>query len=133
MRTYVVGRTVKGDVLAWVDVDGENRPLSHVRHHSENFEYGYGGSGPADLALSILADHFGEELDARSLSEGGWYVPDAPGGEFIPSRALQLCHQFKAAFVARRPRELPWRVTAAEIDAWIEGLATPSADGYPIL
>ena len=31
-----------------------------VKHSPTGLAWGYGGSGPADLALSILADHFGE-------------------------------------------------------------------------
>lgn len=38
------------------------RPLLHVVHHSPSgFEWGYGGSGPSDLALSILCDYFEED------------------------------------------------------------------------
>ena len=37
------------------------QPLKHVMFHSpEGFSWGYHGSGPADLALSILADFFNE-------------------------------------------------------------------------
>jgi hypothetical protein len=36
------------------------RPLSHrVRHSPTGFEWGYEGSGPADTARSILAEHLG--------------------------------------------------------------------------
>lgn len=34
--------------------------LNHIKKHSTGLAWGYNGSGPADLALSILADHFGE-------------------------------------------------------------------------
>lgn len=38
-------------------------PLRHwVRHSPTGFEWGYGGSGPADLARSILAHHLGDVL-----------------------------------------------------------------------
>ena len=38
-----------------------DRPLRHVAWHSpDGFEWGYAGSGPADLALSILAHYFKE-------------------------------------------------------------------------
>lgn len=30
--------------------------LHHVKHHSDAFSWGYGGSGPADLARSIVID-----------------------------------------------------------------------------
>jgi hypothetical protein len=42
-----------------VEPGGAERPLVHVVHHSpDGFQYGYGGSGPADLARSILVDFF---------------------------------------------------------------------------
>lgn len=37
--------------------EAKGKPLPHVvRHSPTGFEWGYGGSGPADLAYSILAD-----------------------------------------------------------------------------
>ena len=33
-------------------------PLKHIiRHSPDGFQWGYGGSGPSDLALSILTDY----------------------------------------------------------------------------
>ena len=53
-----------------VYVDG--KPLRHVVHHSpDGFNWGYGGSGPADLALSILAHHF-DERHSNEQIEWGW-------------------------------------------------------------
>ena len=41
---------------------GANYPLKHVVKHSpDGFEFGYGRSGPADLALSIMSDYVGQE------------------------------------------------------------------------
>jgi hypothetical protein len=47
-------------VLAYVlEPSGSKRPLVHVlRHSPDGFDYGYGGSAPADLARSILVDFF---------------------------------------------------------------------------
>jgi hypothetical protein len=36
-----------------------SRPLHHYASHATGFEWGYGGSGPYDLARSILADRLG--------------------------------------------------------------------------
>lgn len=48
-------------VVFTVAYDGVVHPLDHIIVHSPTgFEVGYGGSGPADLALSVLADYFGE-------------------------------------------------------------------------
>lgn len=41
--------------------DATSYPLPHVvRHSPDGFAWGYGGSGPADLALSLLVDLLGE-------------------------------------------------------------------------
>jgi len=38
-------------------------PLKHiVRHSPDGFNWGYGGSGPADTALSILTDCVGRDV-----------------------------------------------------------------------
>lgn len=43
-------------------------PRFDLRNHSPTgFEWGYGGSGPAQLALAILADHFGNDDSAQEL------------------------------------------------------------------
>jgi hypothetical protein len=61
-RRYVARREVPwpGPVLAYVlEPGGTERPLVHVvRHSPDGFDYGYGGSAPADLARSILVDFF---------------------------------------------------------------------------
>jgi hypothetical protein len=57
-------QTTLPDIL--VAVDG--KPLEHiVRHSPDGFEWGYGGSGPADLALSILTDVFGGRVELANL------------------------------------------------------------------
>lgn len=55
--------------------------LDLTSHSPDGFEWGYGGSGPAQLALAILADYFG----------------NTPDGD---ARALQLHQAFKRATVA---------------------------------
>ena len=55
------GGTRTEDGIAQVTVEDQeahtSAPLHHVRHHSPTgMEWGFGGSGPADLAHSILAD-----------------------------------------------------------------------------
>jgi hypothetical protein len=65
MKTYVGTRLDEGCEVYVVDVDGRRRPLAtfeEIRNHSpDGFEWGYHGSGPAQLALAILADHFGPQ------------------------------------------------------------------------
>jgi len=76
-----------------VNVNGE--PLKHKVYHSpDGFNWGYGGSGPADLARSILWDYLGEE----------------------PARVLY--QNFKDTFVATWRDE--WQITSQEIQDWIK-------------
>lgn len=37
------------------------------RHSPDGFEWGYAGSGPAQLALAILAHHLGDDAEALRL------------------------------------------------------------------
>lgn len=64
-RRYVLRRRATGPQLCVVETPGQaDRILEHRKHHSENIEWGYGGSGPTDLARSIVADVTGEEEPA---------------------------------------------------------------------
>ena len=63
------------DIVLWRDARGtarasmgtaEGAPLPHVvRHSPTGFEWGYGGSGPSDLALSVLTAVAGAETAER--------------------------------------------------------------------
>jgi hypothetical protein len=64
-------------------------------HSSTGPEWGYGGSGPAQLALAILCDAIGEH------------------------EALGHYQDFKSAVVAGLPRDR-WELGHAEVRAWYE-------------
>src|SRR4051794_28048848 len=75
---------------------GSVKRLRHqIRHSSAGLGWGYGGSGAADLARSILADHLG----------------------YIPHPAIY--QQFKWQHVARWEQGKPWQITAAEIQLFL--------------
>ena len=60
MTTYSGFRDQSGQAHVAVDQDGELRPLPHlVRHSPTGMAWGYAGSGPADLARSLLAHFLG--------------------------------------------------------------------------
>ena len=61
---YRVERLPNGEVSA--TVDGIDLPTCNeiVNHSPCGFEYGYFGSGPAQLALAILVNHFGDQKKA---------------------------------------------------------------------
>lgn len=54
-----------------VTVDGIplNPRLDLWNHSPAGFEWGYGGSGPAQLSLALLADHLGNDDEAISLHQ----------------------------------------------------------------
>ncbi len=102
----------QADVHIWRDADGTllaNVP--HLVHHSPSgFECGYCGSGPADLALSII----------------GVFVPASADGSGVRLYKGQVCsrfawahHQaFKFEVIARLPRD-GGTIRAADIHRWI--------------
>lgn len=84
MKTYRMKRGPNG-----LEATVDGRPLHHeVFHSPTGFEMGYGGSGPADLALSILADL----LDDRRIMRRG----DAQGR----SLALHCYQEIKGRLIA---------------------------------
>ena len=72
-------------------------PSLKVRNASPTgFSWGYGGSGPAQLALAILLDHFKGNAQ----------------------RALQHHQDFKWRVVARWPQGSGWTITGAGSRPW---------------
>lgn len=58
--------------------DGRRYPLApcnDLRNHSpDGFQWGYGGSGPAQLALALLAHQFGADVALRYYQRFKWRV-----------------------------------------------------------
>lgn len=78
-----------------VEEDGKHHPLKHIERHSpDGFNWGYGGSGPADTALSILTNCLGKE------------------------QANHLYQPFKWEFVAGWGDE--WSISEEEIKNWAQ-------------
>ena len=74
-------------------------PRLDLRNHSPvGFEWGYGGSGPAQLALAILADHLGDDL-----------------------QALNLYQHFKWTVIAGLPKH-HWILTSHQIDQALQNI-----------
>jgi uncharacterized protein DUF6166 len=70
-RAGIVLKRYKGRRLGQiVDVTVNGHPLDPrfdlCANNSARFEWGYGGNGPARLALALLADHLAD--DARALN-----------------------------------------------------------------
>lgn len=97
MKWYEGNRTGRA-----VDVTVDGRPLNPRfdlwNHSPTGFEWGYGGSGPAQLALAILADCLGDD--------------DA---------ALQTYQHYKRTVIARLPYR-SWRLSDGEIRKTVAAL-----------
>jgi hypothetical protein len=67
-------------------------------HSPTGVEWGYGGSGPAQLALALVADHLGDT-----------------------EQALNIYQRFKWAIVAELPHKY-WTLSSREIDQALENI-----------
>jgi len=77
-RVYTIQRTPQGVVCTVNGGTASSRPLplrlDLWNHSPTGFEFGYGGSGPAQLALAILADCCGDELAVTYHQPFKWAV-----------------------------------------------------------
>ena len=96
MKVYRGGRSLDGAV---VTVEGKPLPPRYdlKRLSATGFEWTYEGAGPAQLALALLADHFGDD-----------------------NKALALYERFMRRVVADLDNS--WEVTSADIDAALADL-----------
>jgi hypothetical protein len=114
-RTIIQGKRVSDhEVIVTID---SGRPLPHKCHHSPTgFEWGYGGSGPADLALSILAACV-EEPETVKIYQGK-----------VGARAWALHQDFKRSYVAGWGDT--WSITVGEVRKWASGQADDRDEQY---
>jgi hypothetical protein len=93
--------SVSGQSLVTVCDGQKSEPLplrlDLFNHSPTGFSWGYGGSGPAQLALALLADALGDD-----------------------DRALQLHQDFKFKVVACWPEGERWWITAEQIAAVVK-------------
>lgn len=63
--------TLKGDANRKVWLDGQpldpQRSLEHRNHSPDGFNWGYGGSGPAQLALAVILELTDEETGYQNF------------------------------------------------------------------
>ena len=111
-KVYTGRRDSEGCVVWVIDGNGERKPLNprrDLRNHSPTgVEWGYGGSGPAQLALAILAEHLG---DNRA--------------------ALKVYQDFKWACIAQI-RGANWSLSGEEIDNCLARLSEQQQDAQPL-
>src|ERR1019366_2853013 len=89
-----------------VDVTFNGRPLNPrldlYNHSPTGFEWGYCGSGPAQLALAILADHLGND-----------------------EQVLDFYHRFKWGVIAELPKR-GWTLTSDQVEESLQSLKSSS-------
>jgi len=85
-----------------------NRSLDVVRHSPSGFEWGYGGSGPAQLACALLLDYYDDEAFAREHYQAfknavvSWLACDGPDDAWYLTGA-----EIEAALKADRDEPVP--------------------------
>ncbi len=108
MKTYKgtrAGPTAANEATVTVyPGDGESYTLPWrldlCNHSPTGLNWGYGGSGPAQCALAILADLLGDDRQARHVYQA-----------------------FKWAVIAKLPIDEPWELTSEQIDYALTRLA----------
>ncbi len=97
---YYRGNGGRGTVTV-VPYTGLVYPLPHlVKHSPDGFAWGYGGSGPSDLARSMLMHH---------LTESGWHKDWYTVNHYYMD--------FKWDIIAQLPDD--FELTSHEIDTWL--------------
>jgi len=80
--------------------------LDKVNHSPTGFEWGYEGSGPAQLAFAILYHYYCHEFKSELVKSLG------------VSRVRELYQSFKRDFVTKWGDT--WEITSTELGAWID-------------
>ena len=98
-----------------IDHAGARRPVRHhARHSPTGFDFGYAGSGPAELARCLLIDLY----NVHDLADN-----DLPLGGRDP---LPVSYQeFKRAFIARLDRGQTPHHPVSDIEAWAREQSYP--------
>ena len=129
LRYYVGGRTT--DKKVWVGVRSEHEtrhrdlnPRNDLFNHSpDGFEYGYAGSGPAQLALAILADHLKNRPEDMRYAKRIARLDDAEL-ESSDKLAVRIHQAFK--FIAITPiKGDSWQITSAQVTDYLKKMAAP--------
>lgn len=102
------GRRTWHDVIVTVDGSPLNPRLDLHNHSPTGFEWGYYGSGPAQLALAILADHLSDD-----------------------QLALILYQRFKCAVIVRLPKH-NWSLTSEDIDQALTHIQEHRTEGSAV-
>jgi len=107
-----------------VEAHGDGKPLTatplehHVIHSPAGFAWGYGGSGPADLAYNLLLDYLRWRLSteprAREVAAKTWAFSTSP----VQSRHAQV-HDLAAHVASELYQDVKRALVAALPERWL--------------
>ena len=109
-RIYAATRTKSElivQVLSPVGVKRLDPRYDLMNHSPTGFECGYGGSGPAQLALAIVADHLGAEPGPVPLGEE----------DTARARTVRRYQTFKWHVIANLPRDENWELSSEDVES----------------
>ncbi len=91
----ITGNVINRSVRIGNELLSPTRSQGLVNHSPDGFAWGYGGSGPSQLALAILLE----------------YLPDRV--------ALTFYQQFKSDIIANLPHDADFELKEADVKHWI--------------
>jgi hypothetical protein len=101
--------------------------LPHVVKHSPTgMTWGYAGSGPADLARSMLIHALRARPDCAECGGTGRNCWFCDGGYTVPSPAMY--QQFKFEAIARLPQNQSWSISQDSVLTWVAAWRSNNPD-----
>jgi hypothetical protein len=84
MNSYAGMRSNNGDPVVLMNglILDPKRSQRVINHSPDGFEWGYGGSGPSQLALAILLEEVDQEMALELYQEFKWRVIAILGHEW---------------------------------------------------
>ena len=104
------------DIVCRLEPDGTHRfnvPRRHVHHSPTGWRWGYGGSGPADFALNVLALFLPPATAAPPEERAELY-----DGSAVHPLVWEHYQEFKREVLGRLPEE-GGTIAGAEVRAWL--------------
>jgi hypothetical protein len=118
MKRYIGYRDAEGVTQVLVtNEEGQHYPLPHeVRHSPTGFEWGYLGSGPADLARCLLLDAL--PFEERYKAEGLYQYFKQDVVQYLYNGPVYVTGPYK-----KQPTGWAnvWAMTDTMLRGWVEG------------
>ena len=91
VKMFWFKRREKREETNTITVNDKPLPLRQdLVNHSNEFDWGYGGSGPAQTALAILAELYGDQIAQRVHQEFKWQVIARQEGSDFGMNSLMI-------------------------------------------